>query len=180
MFVKVRRWVMEPGCPDAPISAMGGKPAFVICVAAPSIVFGGRPVGVTMKALALAGVITAGLWLMAVALLMALRPAYSHYLCTKMTAQLERANWRVQFTEQGLRILAGVALIVRAPASKLPEAFGIAGWLLVASSVLILLAPIQWHGKYGALLMKRLTPSIIRFLSPVPAVFGAGLIYASI
>jgi hypothetical protein len=133
-----------------------------------------------VKDLALAGVIAAGLWLLAVALLMALRPAFSHHLCAKMTMQLEEANWRVQLTEQGLRIVAGVALVVRAPASKLPEVFYVAGWLLVASSVLILLAPIRWHGNYGAMLMKRLTPSIIRTLSPVPAVVGAGLIYASL
>lgn len=134
----------------------------------------------TVETVALAVVVAAGLWLVTLACLMALRPAYCHALFARMTAALQASNWRVQVVEQGLRVLAGVALIVRAPDSKLPQAFEVAGWLLVASSVLILLAPIRWHGLYGAVLMKRLTPSIIRMLFPIPAVAGAGLIYAAI
>jgi hypothetical protein len=76
--------------------------------------------------------------------------------------------------------LAGAALVVRAPASKLPHVFEVAGWVLVGISVLILLAPIRWHGSYGAFWIKRLTPGTIRLLSPVPAVVGAGLIYAAV
>lgn len=120
------------------------------------------------------------MWLVGVALLMALRPAYCHYLFAKMTTQLEAANWRVQCVEQGLRALAGAALVVRAPASKLPHVFEVAGWVLVGISVLILLAPIRWHGSYGAFWIKRLAPGTIRLLSPVPAVVGAGLIYAAV
>ena len=95
-----------------------------------------------MQAIALIVVAAAGLWLVGVALLMALRPRYCLQLFEKMSANLERSNWRLQFTEQGLRVLAGVALIVRAPASKLPLVFEVAGWLLVATSLLIMVAPI--------------------------------------
>ena len=95
-----------------------------------------------MQAIALIVVSAAGLWLVGVAFLMALRPRYCLQLFEKMSANLERSNWRLQFTEQGLRVLAGVALIVRAPASKLPLVFEVAGWLLVATSLLIMVAPI--------------------------------------
>jgi len=111
---------------------------------------------------------------------MALRPRYCLQLFEKMSANLERSNWRLQFTEQGLRLLAGVALIVRAPASKLPPVFEVAGWLLVATSLLIMIAPIRWHGVYGSWWVKRLTPLLIRILSPVAAAAGAGLIYAAL
>ena len=74
-----------------------------------------------MQAFALIVVAAAGVWLVGVAFLMALRPRYSLQLFEKMSVNLERSNWRLQFTEQGLRVLAGVALIVRAPASKLPR-----------------------------------------------------------
>jgi beta-lactamase regulating signal transducer with metallopeptidase domain len=133
-----------------------------------------------METLALPVVVAAGLWLVGVAVLMALRPAYCLRLGSRMSTELERSNWRVQLIEQGLRILAGVALVLRAPASKLPPVFDVAGWLLVAVSVVILLAPIRYHGKYGTFWMERLTPSVIRALFPVPAVVGAGLIYAAI
>ena len=125
-------------------------------------------------------VAAASLWLVGVAFLMAMRPRYCLHLLEKMKANLERSNWRLQFTEQGLRVLAGVALIVRAPASKLPLVFEVAGWLLVATSLLIMVAPIRWHGAYGTWLMRRFTPLVFRILAPVPAAAGAGLIYAAL
>lgn len=133
-----------------------------------------------MQSLALVLVIAAGLWLVGIAGLMAFRPKYCLQLFDKMSANLERSNWRVQFTEQGLRVLAGVALIVRAPVSKLPTAFEVAGWFLVATSVVIMLAPIKWHGAYGMWWAKRISPLLVRVLFPIPAVVGAGLIYAAV
>jgi hypothetical protein len=132
-----------------------------------------------MQAMALIVVAAAGLWLVGVAFLMALRPRYCLQLFEKMSAKLERSNWRLQFTEQGLRVLAGVALIVRAPASKLPLVFEVAGWGLVASSLLIMIVPIRWHGAYGRWWVGRIAPLAIRVLSPVPIMAGAGLIYAA-
>ena len=133
-----------------------------------------------LQVIALIVVAAGSLWLVGVAFLMAMRPRYCVHLLEKMTANLERSNWRLQFTEQGLRVLAGVALIVRSPASKLPLVFDVAGWLLVATSMLIMVAPIRWHGAYGTWWVKRLTPLIIRILSPAPAAAGAGLIYAAL
>jgi hypothetical protein len=132
-----------------------------------------------MQAIALIVVAAAGLWLVGVAFLMALRPRYCLQLFERMSAKLERSNWRLQFTEQGLRVLAGVALIVRAPASKLPLVFEVAGWGLVASSLLIMVAPIRWHGAYGRWWVGRIAPLAVRVLSPVPMMAGAGLIYAA-
>jgi hypothetical protein len=132
-----------------------------------------------MQAFTLIVVTVAGVWLVGVAFLIALRPRYSVQLFEKMSVNLERSNWRLQFTEQGLRVLAGVALIVRAPASKLPLVFEVAGWLLVATSLLIMVAPIRCHGAYGRWLVGRIAPLAIRVLSPVPMMAGAGLIYAA-
>ena len=115
-----------------------------------------------------------------IAMLMALRPAYCLRLMSRMKEKLERSNWRLQFTEQGLRVLAGLALIVRAPASKVPLLFGLVGWILVITSLLIMAAPIRWHGAFGAMVMKRVTSPLLRMLSPIPAAAGAGLIYAAL
>src|SRR5215469_9181182 len=133
----------------------------------------------SMQTIALIVVAAAGLWLVGVAFLMALRPHYCLRLFEKMSAKLERSNWRLQFTEQGLRVLAGVSMIVRAPASKLPLLFEVAGWLLVATSLLIMVALIRWHGAYGRWWVGRIAPLAIRILSPVPMMAGAGLIYAA-
>jgi len=133
-----------------------------------------------MQAGALILVVAAGVWLVGVAILMAFRPAYGLHLMEKMSATLERSGWRLQFSEQGLRVLVGLALIVRAPASKLPLLFEVAGWVLVGTSLLIIAAPIRWHGAYGRWLLKGLMPLMLRILSPVSALAGAGLIYAAL
>jgi hypothetical protein len=133
-----------------------------------------------MQALALVIVSAAGACLVAVASLMALRPQYCLRLFGRMAASLEAGDWRLNLTEQGLRLLAGAALIVRAPAAKLPMPFEVFGWLLIVSSAAIIVAPMRWHAAYGIWWTERLTPLVIRILSPVPAVAGAGLIYAAI
>jgi hypothetical protein len=132
-----------------------------------------------MQTIALIVVAAAGLWLVGIAFLMALRPRYCLEVFEKMSASLERSNRRLQFTEQGLRVLAGVALIVRAPASKLPLVFEVAGALLVASSLLIMILPVHWHGAYGRWWVGRIAPLAVRVLSPVPMMAGVGLIYAA-
>jgi hypothetical protein len=133
-----------------------------------------------MQSAALIIVIAAGLWLAGVGALMAFRPGYCLELCERMTASLEAGDWRLNITEQGLRIVAGAALVMRAPASKLPMAFEVAGWLLVATSVLILVAPVRWHGAYGRWWLRRIAPLTVRILSPVPVLAGAGMIYAAL
>jgi len=133
-----------------------------------------------VQTIALIIVITSGLWLVGVSILMASRPDYSLKLFEKMASSLATSNWRLQLTEQGLRIVAGAALIIRSPLSKLPLAFEMAGWCIVISSLLILALPIQWHGSYGHWWSRRLTTLALRILSPVPAIVGAGIVYAGI
>jgi hypothetical protein len=55
----------------------------------------------------------------------------------------------------------------------------VAGWCIVISSLFILAAPIRWHASYGHWLSRWLTASVIRVLSPVPAIVGAGIVYAA-
>ena len=133
-----------------------------------------------MQTLAFLLVIASGLWLAAVAGLMALAPAYCLHLFEKMSSNLQASNWRLNAIEQGLRIFAGAALIVHAPASKLPMIFQVFGWLVVLSSIFILAIPIRWHGAYGAWWSQRLTAGVVRLLAPLPAAAGIALIYAAL
>jgi hypothetical protein len=133
-----------------------------------------------LHSVALIVVLAAGLWLAGVGALMAVSPRYCLDLLARMTASLEASSWRLNLTEQGLRILAGAALVVRASASKAPLLFEVAGGVLIVSSTLILLAPMRWHASYGRALLRRLSPLVVRTLSPVPVLAGAGLIYATL
>jgi hypothetical protein len=133
-----------------------------------------------VQTVALIIVTASGLWLVVISFLMALRPRYCLQLFEKMASNLAASNWGLNLTEQGLRIVAGAALIVRSPLSKLPLAFEVAGWCIVISSLLILALPIRWHASYGHWWSRWLTPLVLRVLSPVPAIVGAGIVYAAV
>lgn len=130
-----------------------------------------------MQTAAFIVVAASGLWLIGVALLMALRPRRSLDLLDRMVQKLSAAKWPLTLVEQGLRILAGAALIVRSPASKLPVLFEVGGWMILITSVLVIVVPGRWHVAYGVWWFKKLTPGIVRALAPLPAVVGGGLIY---
>ena len=55
----------------------------------------------------------------------------------------------INIAEQAWRGLAGAALVVRAPEALWPEAFRIAGWVLIASSAVLLIVPLRWHAGYA-------------------------------
>lgn len=55
----------------------------------------------------------------------------------------------IHLGEHALRALAGVALVLRAAESKVPALFTAAGWFIVATSLLIVLAPRKWHLAYA-------------------------------
>jgi len=130
-----------------------------------------------MQTAAFIVVAASGIWLVGVALLMALRPRRSLDLLELMVKKLSGAKWPTTLIEQGLRILVAAALIVRSPASKLPGLFEIGGWLILITSMLVIVLPGRWHVAYGAWWLRKLTPGIVRALAPIPAVVGGGLIY---
>src|SRR5690349_11170011 len=103
-----------------------------------------------MQGVALVLVTIAGVWLIGIALLMAIRPSYCLHLLHVMRARLEASDWRLQLAEQTMRIVAGAALIISAPASRSPALLSVFGWMIVVSSVLILMLPIRWHGAFGS------------------------------
>lgn len=130
-----------------------------------------------MQTVAFIVVAASGLWLIAVSALMAIRPRHSLQLLDLMVSNLSASNWRLVLTEQGLRLLAGLGLIVRSPSSKLPWLFEVGGWFIVASALLIIALPMRWHAAYGLWWSRRLTPQIVRALAPVSAAMGCVLIY---
>jgi len=93
---------------------------------------------------------------------------------------LTASSWRVNLTEQGLRIVAGLALIGRAEVSKLPTLFHLSGMFIVASSVVLLLIPLRWHAGYAIWWSRRLSPGLVRAIGPVSAAIGVGIVYAAL
>ncbi len=113
-----------------------------------------------METAALLVVAAAGLWLVATALLMALRPlSFLHVL------SLTASSRRINNIEQGLRLLAGLALIIRAGDSKLPILFEVGGWFIITSSVILLVLPLRWHAAYAVWWSLKLKPWVVRAIA---------------
>jgi hypothetical protein len=116
-----------------------------------------------------------GMWLIAVGLLMAARPSQCLHILS-----LTASSHHVNLTEQGLRMVAGIALAVRAPASKFPELFTIGGWFVIATSLVLMVVPLQWHAGYALWWAKRIPHMAVRLLCPFSITAGLALIYWAI
>ena len=128
-----------------------------------------------METIALLVVAAPGLWLVATALLMAFRPRRFLHLLS-----LTASSRRINNIEQGLRLLAGLALVIRAGASKLPALFEVGGWFIFTSSVILLVLPLRWHAAYAIWWSLKLKPWAVRAIAPPSAGFGIGLVYAAL
>jgi hypothetical protein len=67
---------------------------------------------------------------------------------------------RTHYVEQMFRLLIGAALVVLSRSMWQPKVFWLLGWALVASSVVLMCAPWQWHDRLG----ERLRPMLVRYL----------------
>jgi len=128
-----------------------------------------------MERLALIIVVVSGLWLIAIGFFMAVRPQSALRMLS-----LTASTWRINLVEQGLRMLAGIALIVRAESSKLPDLFQVGGWFVVLSSLILIAMPLRWHAAYAIWWSHKLRPWSVRTIAPLSVLAGAGLIYAAI
>ncbi|MDH3298039.1 MAG: hypothetical protein OEM96_07160, partial [Gemmatimonadota bacterium] len=56
---------------------------------------------------------------------------------------------RAHYTEQALRLIAGLAMVLFAPEMQLSNLFRAFGWLLVLTAAGLLLIPWRWHRRFG-------------------------------
>ncbi len=127
------------------------------------------------QAIGLAILIAAALWLVATGLMMAFDPG-------RALAMLRRtaSSHRVNLTEQGLRLLAGVGAVLRAPAAFAPQAFEVAGWFVILSSLALIAVPLRWHAGYANWWADRMSHAVLRLVAPVSLAAGGGLIAAAL
>lgn len=128
-----------------------------------------------VQLIAMIVLIAAAAWLVAVGLFMAMKPrAALGFL--RLTASSQRVN----LTEQGLRMLAGVAMIARSPQASLSILFEVGGWFILLSSVLLIVMPLPWHAAYAIWWADRLPHWVVRLIGPLSILFGAALIYSAV
>jgi hypothetical protein len=125
-----------------------------------------------IQPLALGAILIAALWLGLAAMVMALDPQRAVRSLAAMGS-----TKAIHFGEHVLRALVGIALVVRAAQSKAPLLFEMGGWFLLASSIIIMVAPRGWHSFYSGWWAERIRPWLFRALAPPTLLLGGGLAY---
>ncbi len=89
-------------------------------------------------------VVLAGLWLVGLGVGAFAAPGPTAGLLGRFASTA-----RAHYTEHLLRLTAGAAFVLYAGETRFPRPFEIFGWVLVATSALLLLLPWRWHHRFG-------------------------------
>jgi hypothetical protein len=84
---------------------------------------------------------------------------------------------RTHFAEQVFRVLFGGSLVIYSSAMWQTDVFRFIGWLIVVSSVALMVFPWQWHHRFG----KKILPVFIQYMRLYAVgsfAFGAVILYA--
>jgi hypothetical protein len=105
----------------------------------------------------LSGIVVVGfcLFLIGLAVVIATTPSFAERFLRSFASSAP-----AHYTEQGLRVLVGAAIVNFASSMWYPELFRLFGWLIVVTAVGLLLIPWQWHHKLGTWVM----PLVIRHM----------------
>lgn len=121
-----------------------------------------------MSTLASVVVVAFGLFLVGLSGVVFVRPARAERFFLSFARSA-----RAHYTEQAVRLLIGGALVVRAPAMWQADLFRLIGWLIVVTSVGLILAPWRWHQRFGAWVL----PWVVRHMRLYAvALFGVGVL----
>lgn len=114
-----------------------------------------------------------GLWLVVLSLFMLLRPRRALHLLAQMGSTRV-----IHYGELGLRLLAGVSIILAAPGSQAPEILLPIGWFVAVSSLVLMLLPRAWHAAYSSWWASRIPPLAVSALAPLSICAGALLAFS--
>ena len=98
----------------------------------------------------LSGIVVVGfcLFLIGLAVVIVTKPSLAERFLRSFASSA-----RAHYSEQGLRLLVGAAIVNFASSMWYPELFKLFGWLIVVTTVGLLLVPWRWHQKFGMQVM---------------------------
>ena len=70
---------------------------------------------------------------------------------------------KAHYSEISLRLITGAALVVAAPNMHFSYLFTLFGWLIIGTSVVLLLLPWRWHQRFANLVLPPLTKRVWLF-----------------
>src|SRR5580704_5617734 len=109
----------------------------------------------TMNAVAGAILVAFGLFLISLAVVVFAKPVVAERFLMSFASSA-----RAHYTEQVVRLLIGASLILRSAAMWQPKVFWLVGCAIVLSSLVLILAPWQWHHRFG----EKVRPILIRHM----------------
>lgn len=86
---------------------------------------------------------------------------------------------RAHYLEIAIRLLVGAALVVAAPRMLWPDVFQVFGWVIVVTSLVLLVLPWRWHQRFAQAVVPPLTRRVWLFgLLSLP--LGVVLLFAAL
>ena len=120
-------------------------------------------------------VIATGVWLIGLGVFMLIQPRQALAALGQMGG-----SPTVHIGEMAVRILAGVAMIFAAAASRFPVAISIIGSFLIVSALVLLLLPRRWHAAYSRWWSCHIPVTAVRLIAPMSWAMGGALIWIMI
>ena len=117
-------------------------------------------------------VVIAGLWLIGLGVFMLTQPRQA----LKALGQMGGSPM-VHIGEMAVRILAGIAMVFAAAASRFPIAIAVIGSFLIVSALVLLLLPRRWHAAYSTWWSRRIPVAAVRMIAPMSWAMGLALIW---
>ncbi|WP_396273793.1 hypothetical protein [Hyphomonas sp.] len=117
-------------------------------------------------------VIVAGLWLIGLGVFMLIQPRQALRALGQMGG-----SPTVHIGEMAVRILAGIAMVLAAAASRFPLAVAVIGSFLIVSALVLLLLPRRWHAAYSTWWSRRIPVAAVRLIAPMSWAMGGALIW---
>jgi hypothetical protein len=119
-------------------------------------------------------VVAFGLWLIGLAAFILVAPARAGRFLMGFASSA-----RAHYAEQGLRLIVGTAVAIFAPMMMFPALFRVFGWLIVLSTLGLLLLPWRWHRRFA----RRVMPPVVRhgkWFAVASFILGAFVLFAAI
>lgn len=117
-------------------------------------------------------VVLAGLWLIGLGVFMLIQPRQALAALGQMGG-----SPTVHIGEMAVRILAGIAMVFAAAASRFPVAIAAIGGFLIVSALVLLLLPRRWHSAYSTWWSRRIPAPAVRLIAPMSWAMGGVLIW---
>lgn len=117
-------------------------------------------------------VVVAGLWLIGLGVFMLIQPRQALGALGQMGG-----SPTFHIGEMAVRILAGIAMVFAAAASRFPVAIAVIGGFLIVSALVLLLLPRQWHAAYSTWWSRRIPVAAVRLVAPMSWAMGGALIW---